>query len=157
MRRGHSNSTPGGAAGYTAGAAGGRRVRVRRQKAALGEVFDEFGSFRADFPVGFRGLSNQSGTVGRDIRLDPGNVDWFRLSFGWRGGVLRFEANFGLIPFFLGLYEVGVSPVEGAFGGGLVADQEAEVLGDTEFVAGERLAEEDLALEGEGAEGEPLV
>ena len=46
-----------------------------------------------------------------------------------------------------------MSPVEGAFGGGLVADEEAEVLGDTVFVAAERLDEEDLALEGEGAEG----
>ena len=68
-------------------------------------------------------------------------------------GVLRFEPNFGLFPCFLDLYEVGVSPVEGAFGGGLVTNEEAEVLGDAVFVAAERLDEEDLALEGEGAEG----
>ena len=67
------------------GGAVGRVVRVRRQKAALGEVFDELGSFRTDFPVGFRGLSDQRGTVGRDIGLDPGYVDRFRLSFGLRG------------------------------------------------------------------------
>ena len=71
---------------------------------------------------------------------------------GGGAGVLRFEPNFRLFPFLLGLYEIGVSPVEGAFGGGLVANEEAEVLGDAVFVAGERLDEEDLALEGEGAE-----
>ena len=46
-----------------------------------------------------------------------------------------------------------MSPVEGAFGGRLVTDEEAEVLGDAVFAAAERLDEEDLALEGEGAEG----
>ena len=71
-------------------------------------------------------------------------------------GVLRFEVNFGLFPFFLGLYKVGMGPVEGAIGGGLVADEKAEVLGDGEIDAplthGER-----VALEAESAEAEPLV
>jgi hypothetical protein len=144
---------------HTTGAAGGKRVGVRHQKVALGEVLDEFCRFRAEFKVGFGGLSNQSGTIDRDIGLDPGYVGGFRLGFGLSGGltgILRYEASFRLFPFFLGVYEIGVSPVEGAFGGGLVADEEAKLLGDAEFVAGERQAEENLALEVESAEGQPL-
>ena len=49
------------------------------------------------------------------------------------GGFLRTEPNFRLFPFFLGLYELVVSAVEGPVGGGVVADKESEALGDTEF------------------------
>jgi hypothetical protein len=74
---------------------------------------------------------------------------------------LRFEVNFGLFPFFLGLYEVGVGPVEGAVGGCLVADEEAEVLGDGDTGGAPKgistFARERVALEAESAEAEPLV
>lgn len=52
------------------------------------------------------------------------------MGIGGLAGVLRFEANFGLYPLSLGLYELVVSRVEGAFGGVMVANEEAEVLGD---------------------------
>jgi hypothetical protein len=49
-----------------------------------------------------------------------------------------------------------VGVVEGSLSGGLVADEDSEVLRDTEFGAIERLVKEGLALETEGAEAEPL-
>ena len=63
---------------HTTGAASDGRDKVRRQKTSSGEVFDEFGGFRADFPVGFRGLNSQRGTIDHNIRLDPGKVGWLR-------------------------------------------------------------------------------
>ena len=83
--------------------------------------------------------SGGSGGFGRKIRLGRGL--WgpfsarFRVDRGVRDpaslrGVLRFEVNFGLFPLFLGIYKLLVGLVEGAFGGCLVADEEAEVLGD---------------------------
>ena len=63
--------------------------------------------------------------------------------------------NFGLFPFFLGLYELVVGSVEGAFGGGVVADEESQGGGKAEFVDGERDAEV-AVLEADGAEGEPV-
>jgi hypothetical protein len=47
------------------------------------------------------------------------------------GGFLRFEPNFGLFPFFPGLYELGMHAEEGPVGGGVVADEESEVSGDS--------------------------
>ena len=64
----------------------------------------------------------------------PGLWEPFRRPVGgpsrYGTGGLRFEANFGLSPFFLGLYKLGVSLVEGAVGDGLVADEECEVVRD---------------------------
>jgi hypothetical protein len=65
--------------------------------------------------------------------------------------------NFGLFPFFLGLYELGMHAEEGPVGGGVVADEESEVLGDGEIAIFEHLDLEDMALKTEGAEAQPLV
>lgn len=105
----------------------------------------QVGEFGDDFV--FAGVVGEG--IGRLFGLRGG---WFR---GLRG-LLRFEANFGLFPFFLGLYEVVVGLVEGALGGDVVADEEAEVFGKAVFAA-DGLAGEGFALETEGAEGEPLV
>ena len=43
---------------------------------------------------------------------------------GELGGVLRNAANFGLFPFFRGLYELVVGVVEGAAGLGQLFDQD---------------------------------
>ena len=54
---------------------------------------------------------------------------------------------------FLCLYQLVVSPMEGSLGGSLVANEEAQVLGDTGFFATELLGQESLTLEAESAEG----
>jgi len=80
----------------------------------------------------------------------------FRRCFGGGvGGFLQTEANFVVFPLFLGFYELGVSAVEGAVGGGVVANEESEVLGDAELLVLEEV-EEGVAPEVEGPLGEPL-
>jgi hypothetical protein len=64
----------------------------------------------------------------------------------WLAGILRFEPNFGLFPFFLCLYKLVVGLVEATFGGSLVANEEAEGLGDAETVAHQFQVEEGFAL-----------
>ena len=54
---------------------------------------------------------------------------------------------------FLCLYELVVSAVEGAIGGSLVANEEAEVLGDGKSGVGAGLVDESFPLEAEGAKG----
>ena len=140
-------------------------------KNALGGVFEggvlEVGDFRNDFHAVMSVRSGGRGGFDREICPDAGYGGCFELSFRFRGwgiggldGVLRFEPNFGLFPFFLGLYKVGVGPVEGAIGGGLVADEEAEVVGDGDLDAIDgipTLPGERFALEAESAEALPLA
>ena len=71
--------------------------------ALSGGVFENFGGFPSDFCV-------WRGRLGREVHPDTGYASRFRLGLGLRGwgirdlnGVLRFEANFGLSPFFLGV------------------------------------------------------
>jgi hypothetical protein len=76
------------------------------------------------------GVLENFGGVGNDFRVWRGRFDWeihpcagygnlFRLNFGLSGrgigglnGVLRFEANFGIFPFFLGFYKLGFGAFE---------------------------------------------
>jgi hypothetical protein len=79
---------------------------------------------------------------------------------GGLGSLLRFEVNFGLYPLFLGSYKLLVGLVEGAFGGGLVADEDSEVLGDGELdaeVSATGTGCERIGLEAEGAPAAPVV
>ena len=128
----------------------GNQVSFRRRKGGLDGACCGFGGQRRGGGGGF----------GMEIGFNPRSGDDFELGFGFGGrgigglaGLLRIEASFGLFPFFLGLYEFGVGLVEGAIGGRLVANEDAEVFGDAKVLFVERLVEEGEALEAESAEG----
>ncbi len=126
------------------------------KKPLSGGVIDRFGGVRG-------GLSGGSGGFGRKIRLDAGYGSRFRPGLGLRRrgigglrGVLRFEPNFRLFPLLLGTYKLLASLVEGAVGGGLVADEDSEVLGDGHLADAVPILGERIALEAESAAAEPL-
>ena len=103
---------------------GGKRVRVRRQKAVLADFFEVFEGFRTEFKVQFVGSEGGFGTAirksgrygdrGGRCRLFWGCFGrWFGRGRDLLAEVLRFEPNFGVLSLFLCLYKLVVGPVEG--------------------------------------------